>query len=72
MAHDGDFIVFRQVFLGLFPGFFQGSCRDEAAVADDVEVFRPRDDVSFFQGPEDTVRFEGDEGRDGKVGPQVP
>ena len=40
-------------------------------MADDVEVFRPRDDVGFFQGPEDTVRFEGDEGRDGKVGPQV-
>ena len=43
MAHDSDFVVFRQIGLRFFPGFFQGRRRDEAAVTDDVEVFRPRD-----------------------------
>ena len=46
VAHDGDFIVFRQVFLGLFPGFFQGSCRDEAAAVKNVIPARGNRQVS--------------------------
>ena len=52
MAHDGNGIIFREVFLCFCPGLFQRRRRDETALTNDIKVFRPGYDIDSLHGTE--------------------